>query len=821
MLFEAKEMRETVQRVTASARIDGERVLLGYSSGLIRETRFVELNHPSFSASGEPDLADAQLAGAITVLEIIEVEGRQVVVAGAVDGSAGAWELSDWSTVGRWNLFASPVSHLACLWDSNAEPNATTTISQGYTLAFISSNSPVALISLSLPPTPSTSSLPASPRPPPPHTLLSTLLFVLPGTASPVSSISISSPPDPSAAEILVIYEQGLARACHLESRELRRSMDRRTARGVLKEREKAWRTWFGGEEGGEEERGVERGLGDPILLLDLRLSLEAALRTLPWSAESKRSNLLLSRKSHLTQTDGADTPDTLNNGFASHSPASASTGGQLGLVKMLLSNLVTWGLDEGMDELLSEHLGVERPVNGLVAGVVSSSALSFPVDNSSIAVWSISPLATAQRLLQIVCLLRVFLNFPETERYASQIIVFYASFLQDAVGESFAFPSLDVLADYWLDKSNEVQQAARSLFGTYLAASSDARVLALVERWQDLLPSRQSEGSGLYGSADQALLLTGLVATERYKLLSAAVLKDIALSVGLYLDDDSHPYHQSIATELCSRGFNIWQHYLEAMSLVRQLFGLATGRNPSTPNELRGLARSATLHVAGVNTPLFITTLLHDILSAPSLTHRNATLKLLGFMIRKKPLVLYTSLPRIAEAVVKSLDPTVTHLRETVHQAATVILNELVRTYPSIDFHHKSQRLAVGTHEGSTIIYDLKTATRLYVLEGHTRPVTALSWSPDGHRLVSVSLEESKAVVWKVGLGILSMFMPGAPPRQGSGAATQPFKTFEFHVGDEAHMTNAATLEWVVFDWPAERTARLRIRETALNFGT
>lgn len=43
-----------------------------------------------------------------------------------------------------------------------------------------------------------------------------------------------------------------------------------------------------------------------------------------------------------------------------------------------------------------------------------------------------------------------------------------------------------------------------------------------------------------------------------------------------------------------------------------------------------------ATLHVAGVNTPLFITTLLHDILDAPSATHRNATLKLLGFMIRK-----------------------------------------------------------------------------------------------------------------------------------------------------------------------------------------
>jgi WD40 repeat protein len=141
-----------------------------------------------------------------------------------------------------------------------------------------------------------------------------------------------------------------------------------------------------------------------------------------------------------------------------------------------------------------------------------------------------------------------------------------------------------------------------------------------------------------------------------------------------------------------------------------------------------------------------------------------------------------------------------------------------------------------VGTHEGAAIVYDLRTATRLYVLEGHFRAVTALSWSPDGRRLVSVSLEESKAVVWKVGVGILSMFTPGVAPRQGSGGTAKPFKTIDFNVGDESEskllgssvrgteelvglMTTAATLEWVAFEWPAERTTRLRIRETALTF--
>ena len=95
------------------------------------------------------------------------------------------------------------------------------------------------------------------------------------------------------------------------------------------------------------------------------------------------------------------------------------------------------------------------------------------------------------------------------------------------------------------------------------------------------------------------------------------------------------------------------------------------------------------------------------------------------------------------------------------------------------------SQRLAVGTSEGSVIMYDLKTATRLYVLEGHKRRTTACSYSPDGRRLVTVSLEESVVLVWKVGTSFSSFFNPGAPPRQGHGGS-EPFKTLSYAAGDE-----------------------------------
>ena len=98
------------------------------------------------------------------------------------------------------------------------------------------------------------------------------------------------------------------------------------------------------------------------------------------------------------------------------------------------------------------------------------------------------------------------------------------------------------------------------------------------------------------------------------------------------------------------------------------------------------------------------------------------------------------------------------------------------------------TQRLAVGSSDGAIVMYDLKTATRLYVLEHHLKPVTACSFSPDGRRLLSLSLEESVVLVWKVGSSFTSFFNPGAPPRQGHGGS-QPFKTISFNVGDAGEL--------------------------------
>lgn len=170
-------------------------------------------------------------------------------------------------------------------------------------------------------------------------------------------------------------------------------------------------------------------------------------------------------------------------------------------------------------------------------------------------------------------------------------------------------------------------------------------------------------------------------------------------------LHDDGKPDYQALALELCGRAFSVWQLYIDAMEAVRDIFSLASGRSASTPADLRATARTVALQVAAINTPLFMTTLTQDILQAQTADHRNASMKLVAFLVRKvdiylspdsllivadlftriynnqKPLLLFPSLPRLVEAVVKSLDPANAADRDAVHTSATIILNELVKT--------------------------------------------------------------------------------------------------------------------------------------------
>lgn len=162
------------------------------------------------------------------------------------------------------------------------------------------------------------------------------------------------------------------------------------------------------------------------------------------------------------------------------------------------------------------------------------------------------------------------------------------------------------------------------------------------------------------------------------------STLRDIAHQIVRAIESLDDLNCTCVALELCARGFSSWQNNFDAVRALRAIFKLAVNNFAAATNmsmsqtmisSIRGLARQAVLAAASVNAPLFMTVLSIDaIQSDVDPEERATTLKLIAFMVRKKPVVLFAHLPRLVDAVVRSLDPRGT-LRGTLQQTATFIL--------------------------------------------------------------------------------------------------------------------------------------------------
>ncbi|TFK48775.1 WD40 repeat-like protein [Heliocybe sulcata] len=605
-------------------------------------------------------------------------------------------------------------------------------------------------------------------------------LYLIPGSIAPLVHVYVDSD------NILLVYSHGWARLWDLRSQEFRRSLTWDKAAEIVAQGE-GWVEMTMNHVQPSLTVGVTAGTPSQAFSATLLVDLTAMINQIMASVHTPREK---QRQTAVTTQ-----------------------------YRTVLSGLLTFGLSLDIDRLCEDGLGTQS--SGTSAGFMSRDALVSFASSDPRTAWTISPEVSAARALGVIALLRALALFEEFADAANTVTTFYASSLEGLVGSGYRAPSPTYLANAWLNGAGELRASIHLLFDAGIAYLSDEDANRLVETWEQLLPCRQHENDKQSHIAAMALFLCGYLAVAKYSLLSTVTLADISKSIAYYLHDDTSVY-RSLAIDLCSKGFTVWQQYVDAMEMLRALFLLATSSRKETISTQNAglLARAAVLRIASSNSPLFMTTLAFDILHPQNLEHRKSVMQLVAFFIRKQPLVLYPNLPRLVEAVVKSLDPNATSDRDAVLDTATEILGHVVKTFPTVDFHTATQRLAVGTSEGAVIMYDLKTATRLYVLDAHKKRPVAISFSPDGRRLVTVSLEEGVVLVWKVGSSFSSFFNPGAPPRQGHGGS-EPFKRLPFNVGDEAKMTTAGTLEYIRFEWPADRSVKLKIRESTLTFST
>ncbi|WFD30683.1 hypothetical protein MSPP1_001705 [Malassezia sp. CBS 17886] len=539
-------------------------------------------------------------------------------------------------------------------------------------------------------------------------------------------------------------------------------------------------------------------------------------------------------------EAPGASPPTTE---YARLQPGDPAGQKLLSTLRPLFQLFVPLGLDATVDALTAGVLGDDLPAARTHPLVLEPGCYAFPGFLSVAPVsdvherFAIAPCATSQHLLAALSL-ALLAGTVEPLHGASMAVVhtlLSPPLMERAVGRAWMRPALSTLASFVLCENETMRTAASLLFRHYMRSAPSAELARLIATWAPYIGTEASVGAHDLLQA-HAVLLLGLVASERYAYFSPALLKQLSHMVAQYLalaPTQGSTFPAYVALELVCCGCDVWQHYVDAIALVRGVFALATeseeglrsaadgGAWKLTGQSLRSHARRATLELAAAHSALFMSTLAMDILHAPSVEQSQVTLKLVAFMIRQKPLALYTSLPRLVEAVVKSLDPNVATVRANMVKAATVMINELVHTYPSIAFHAGSQRLAVGTPDGHVVLYDLKTATRLYVLGGHAHPVTACSFSPDGRRFLSMSLADQCVLQWRLSTGLLDMFVPGTMSRlAGSHGQAAASRTIHFHLGSAAALRPADVLTQVSFAWPSDRTVRLRVGEAYVNLG-
>lgn len=106
--------------------------------------------------------------------------------------------------------------------------------------------------------------------------------------------------------------------------------------------------------------------------------------------------------------------------------------------------------------------------------------------------------------------------------------------------------------------------------------------------------------------------------------------------------------------------------------------------------------------------------------------------------------------------------------LAEETPERPEIVLQFAQHDVESADISPDGRLLATGGSRGEILLWDLETGRRLRRLRGHLKPVRGIQFTPDGSRLLSVSMEEAsghdssslyrhhKAALWDVASGNL-----------------------------------------------------------------
>ncbi|GLD99815.1 hypothetical protein PINS_up008543 [Pythium insidiosum] len=367
-----------------------------------------------------------------------------------------------------------------------------------------------------------------------------------------------------------------------------------------------------------------------------------------------------------------------------------------------------------------------------------------------------------------------------------SQLITQHSVVLPDYV-PFFREPSLEYLAKYGFHRCEYTQLAARALLNgaikrlappsrSTLSAEYSAKLHCEIVRLETETGGKLNGSSSTHGidfsvvvtRLGSLVILLSMIGTCFPGEISPAGAREVC-DILVYLLRSPAQHVASVAAELLTKGLMLFRpHLVDLSSLIGQLLIIdmrEKQRNPGEDSPTFG-SNARVLASGGSNAALsllvelgacesaFVLGLLQQEMNNADRPHgfRECILLFLTELINTHYLLMFRHLPAVVDTVMCCLDPTKPERRKRCLELSTRCLHHLVRRFPMVDFHKETQRLALGTMEAVILIYDLRTATKWRVLDGHTSAVSAVSFRSDGQILVSYAAREGSVRWWNSG---------------------------------------------------------------------
>ncbi|PJF17396.1 hypothetical protein PSACC_02791 [Paramicrosporidium saccamoebae] len=486
---------------------------------------------------------------------------------------------------------------------------------------------------------------------------------------------------------------------------------------------------------------------------------------------------------------------------------------GQLRQIRFAISFVVSLLLPSEVDEEVdswAHRLGHGHGRRDVMVGLVGANgnvAIRAPLRDSG---WKFSGTISATYYLALAALFELSIDFGED--WDRLRMAFSSRLLESALSaDKFPLPSFSYASKYWHDLGEEIRHGSRLLIVQTLARMDEAMLGRVVDYWSTLLLANENnEGRKM----NRAAIILGIVAVHRPELLTDNARKMVADSLMSLLMDEKRNLFRAAAIELIGKAYSVWEGHVHALSVFRLLLGWLAGMSQidesgpvaqlvvpfesaatlDTLDSVRGTLLKLAAAVPQEILPLWLG---QDFVAARTTIEKWTTISLLSDLVRQRPHVLRSHVTLAAETACRLVEggSMVGHTKTRLLAIAMPLVNDLVSSFPTAAYHRDTFRLAAAD-QGMIRLYDLRGSASVRSFEGHTQPVTALSFSRDGRFLLSYSWGEATLRWWQVPSGLIGFL----------GGAVRPWHT---EVVDPAlttalqqHMEEAEGNEMITFNW-------------------